>query len=166
VRSARRRLGGRPQRLGRFAAPRDPDPGVDGGDRAPCRRPRRSPSVTRLDKEHVGRPARRDAREIEQGGEIEVERAPDPPQDGGRQPTSAAPSSRHARRSRSRGGGDWLILNAEARLALARALHAAGDAEAAESHARAAVDMFRAKEYALGATAAEAFHRSLALAQR
>ena len=64
------------------------------------------------------------------------------------------------------GGGDWLILNAEARLALARALGAAGDAEAAEPHARAAVDMFRTKEYVLGATAAEAFHRSLALAQR
>ena len=64
------------------------------------------------------------------------------------------------------GGGDWLILNAEARLALGRALHAAGDAEAAASHAGAAVDMFRAKEYALGAAAAEAFHRSLALAQR
>jgi class 3 adenylate cyclase len=64
------------------------------------------------------------------------------------------------------GSGDWLILNAEARLVLARALGAAGDAEAAESHARAALDMFRAKEYVLGATAAEAFYRSLALAQR
>ena len=64
------------------------------------------------------------------------------------------------------GGGDWLILNAEAQLALARALGAAGEVDAAESHARAAVDMFRAKEYVLGATAAEAFHRSLALAQR
>ena len=58
--------------------------------------------------------------------------------------------------------GDWLILNAEARLALARALDAAGEADAAEAQARAAVDLFRAKEYALGATAAEAFHRSLA----
>jgi len=64
------------------------------------------------------------------------------------------------------GGGDWLILNAEAQLALARALGAAGEAEAAGSHARAAAEMFRTKEYVLGARAAEAFHRSLSLAQR
>jgi len=61
--------------------------------------------------------------------------------------------------------GDWLILNGEARLALAQALAAAGDPVAAESHARAAVEMYRAKEYVLGATAAEAFHRSLVSAR-
>ena len=57
--------------------------------------------------------------------------------------------------------GDWLILNAEARLGLARALAAAGDSPGAESHARAALEMHRAKEYALGVAEAEAFLRSI-----
>ncbi len=85
VRRARHRLGSRPQRPGGIAAACDLDPGVDGGrGRAPGRRARRSPSATRLDEEHVGGSARRDARKVEQGGEIDVERAPDPRQDGGR----------------------------------------------------------------------------------
>jgi len=57
--------------------------------------------------------------------------------------------------------GDWLVLNAEARLGLARALAAAGDSRGAESHARSALEMHRAKEHALGVTGAEAFLRSI-----
>ena len=57
--------------------------------------------------------------------------------------------------------GDWLVLNAEARLGLARALAAAGDPPGAESHARAALEMHRAKEYALGVVEAGAFLRSI-----
>ena len=60
--------------------------------------------------------------------------------------------------------GDWLILNAEALLGLARALAVAGDSSGAESHARAALEMHRAKGYALGVAEAEAFLRSIVAA--
>jgi tetratricopeptide (TPR) repeat protein len=60
--------------------------------------------------------------------------------------------------------GDWIILNAEARLTLAKALALSGDPVGAETHARAALDMHRAKEYAFGAAEAERFLRSLVVA--
>ena len=64
-------------------------------------------------------------------------------------------SPRPARRRPSAATGDWVLLNAEARLTLARALRAAGDLEAAAEHARAAADMYAAKgDVAAGAAAA------------
>ena len=61
--------------------------------------------------------------------------------------------------------GDWLVLNAEARLGLARALAAAGGARLARNQsARAALEMHRAKGYALGVAEAEAFLRSIVAA--
>jgi ATP/maltotriose-dependent transcriptional regulator MalT len=43
--------------------------------------------------------------------------------------------------------GDWVLLNAEARLTLARALQAAGDQAAAAEQAQAAADIYAAKGY-------------------
>jgi len=60
--------------------------------------------------------------------------------------------------------GDWLVLNAEARLALAAAVAMSGDAAEAEAHGRAALEMHRAKGYALGIAEAERFLRSLVAA--
>ena len=45
------------------------------------------------------------------------------------------------------GTGDWALLNAEARLTLARALYAAGHRAAAAEHAQAAADMYAAKGF-------------------
>jgi class 3 adenylate cyclase/tetratricopeptide (TPR) repeat protein len=52
--------------------------------------------------------------------------------------------------------GDWVLLTAEARLTLARALHAAGDRAAAAEEAQAAAGLCRAKGFVPGIAAAEA----------
>jgi class 3 adenylate cyclase/tetratricopeptide (TPR) repeat protein len=59
-------------------------------------------------------------------------------------------------------GGDWILLRANARLVLARALAASGDAAAAAGEAQAARALSRAKGHAAGIEAAETFLRSLA----
>ena len=61
-------------------------------------------------------------------------------------------------------GGDWLLLNAEARLTLGRVLTAAGDPAAAEQ-ARSAADLYAAKGYAAGVAEAESLLRSIDLAR-
>jgi class 3 adenylate cyclase/tetratricopeptide (TPR) repeat protein len=60
--------------------------------------------------------------------------------------------------------GDWVLVRAEARLVLARALQASGDTTAATGHAQAALELSRAKGHAGGIAAAEACLRSLAAA--
>jgi tetratricopeptide (TPR) repeat protein len=60
--------------------------------------------------------------------------------------------------------GDWVLLDADARLTLARAHGAAGDAAAAVTEARAAVRLYAAKEYAAGEAEAEALSRELGAA--
>jgi hypothetical protein len=55
-------------------------------------------------------------------------------------------------------GGDWLLLNADARLTLGRVLTAAGDPAAAEQ-ARSAADLYAAKGYAAGVAEAESLLR-------
>ena len=52
--------------------------------------------------------------------------------------------------------GDWVLLNAEARLTLARALHAAGDPAAAAEQAGTAAGLCRVKGYVAGIAGAEA----------
>jgi tetratricopeptide (TPR) repeat protein len=54
------------------------------------------------------------------------------------------------------GTGDWALLNAEARLTLARTLHAAGDSTNAEQEAQAAAGLYAAKGYVAAAAAARA----------
>jgi class 3 adenylate cyclase len=61
-------------------------------------------------------------------------------------------------------GGDWLLLNADARLTLGRVLTAAGDPAAGEQ-ARSAADLYAAKGYAAGAAEAESLLRSIDLAR-
>jgi tetratricopeptide (TPR) repeat protein len=53
--------------------------------------------------------------------------------------------------------GDWVLLEGEARLTLARALHAVGDPDGAATEARAAVHLYAAKGYAAGEAEARAF---------
>jgi hypothetical protein len=55
-------------------------------------------------------------------------------------------------------GGDWLLLNADARLTLGRVLTAAGDPAAVEQ-ARSAAELYAAKGYAAGVAEAEALFR-------
>jgi 23S rRNA A2030 N6-methylase RlmJ len=55
--------------------------------------------------------------------------------------------------------GDWVLLAAEARLCLARALGAAGDPAQAAEQARAASRLATAKEYAAGIAEADALLR-------
>jgi class 3 adenylate cyclase len=55
-------------------------------------------------------------------------------------------------------GGDWLLLNADARLTLGRVLAAAGDPAAGEQ-ARSAADLYAAKGYAAGVAEAESLLR-------
>jgi hypothetical protein len=55
-------------------------------------------------------------------------------------------------------GGDWLLLNAEARLTLGRVLTAAGDLAAGEQ-VRSAADLYAAKGYAAGVAEAESLLR-------
>jgi len=57
--------------------------------------------------------------------------------------------------------GDWVLLDAEARLTLARAQRAAGDAAAAATEARTAVHLYTAKGYAAGEAEGEALLQSL-----
>ena len=52
--------------------------------------------------------------------------------------------------------GDWVLLNAEARLTLARALHAAGERAAAAEQAQVAAGLCTAKGFVPGIAAAEA----------
>ena len=61
-------------------------------------------------------------------------------------------------------GGDWLLLNADARLTLGRVLTAAGDPAAGEQ-ARSAADLYAAKGYAAGVAEAESLLRSIDLAR-
>ena len=56
---------------------------------------------------------------------------------------------------------DWVLLGAEARLTLARALHRAHSFEAAGEEASAAVRLYQAKGYVAGEAMAEALVRSL-----
>jgi class 3 adenylate cyclase/tetratricopeptide (TPR) repeat protein len=58
--------------------------------------------------------------------------------------------------------GDWAVLNADARLTLARALRAAVDPAAAATQARTAVDLCMVKGYVGGIAEAEAILESLA----
>ncbi|HEY8860145.1 MAG TPA: adenylate/guanylate cyclase domain-containing protein [Gaiellales bacterium] len=58
--------------------------------------------------------------------------------------------------------GDWVMLNADARLALARALRAAADPVAAAAQARTAIDLCTAKGYVGGIAEAQAILESLA----
>jgi ATP/maltotriose-dependent transcriptional regulator MalT len=60
--------------------------------------------------------------------------------------------------------GDWLLLNADARLTLGRVLTAAGDPTAGEQ-ARSASDLYAAKGYPAGVTEAESLLRSIDLAR-
>jgi ATP/maltotriose-dependent transcriptional regulator MalT len=55
-------------------------------------------------------------------------------------------------------GGDWLLLNADARLTLGRVLAAAGDPAAGEQ-ARSAAELYAAKGYAAGVAEAESLLR-------
>jgi ATP/maltotriose-dependent transcriptional regulator MalT len=55
-------------------------------------------------------------------------------------------------------GGDWLLLNADARLTLGRVLAALGDPAAAEQ-VRSAADLYAAKGYAAGVAEAESLLR-------
>jgi tetratricopeptide (TPR) repeat protein len=57
--------------------------------------------------------------------------------------------------------GDWVLLDAEARLTLARAQHAAGDADAAATEARAAARLYAVKGYAAGEAEAAAVLQAL-----
>ena len=59
------------------------------------------------------------------------------------------------------GRGDWVLLQAGARLELARALHVAGDAAEADTHARVALRLCERKGYLAGVASAEAFLQSL-----
>jgi hypothetical protein len=61
-------------------------------------------------------------------------------------------------------GGDWLLLNADARLTLGQVLTAAGDPAAGEQ-ARSAADLYAAKGYAAGVAEAESLLRSIDLAR-
>jgi class 3 adenylate cyclase/tetratricopeptide (TPR) repeat protein len=63
------------------------------------------------------------------------------------------------------GTGDWVLMDADARLTLARALAAVGDPDAA-AQARTAIGMYEAKEYPAGAAQAQAFLHSLDLTAR
>ena len=58
--------------------------------------------------------------------------------------------------------GDWAVLQADARLTLARALDAAGDAVAAAEQARAAVSLCTAKGYTAAIAETQPFLESLA----
>ncbi len=60
--------------------------------------------------------------------------------------------------------GDWVLLRADARLALARALDASGDAAAAAVEAQRALELYRAKGHPGSTAVADAFLRSLAVA--
>jgi ATP/maltotriose-dependent transcriptional regulator MalT len=55
-------------------------------------------------------------------------------------------------------GGDWLLLNADARLTLGRVLAAAGDPTAGEQ-VRSAAELYAAKGYAAGVAEAESLLR-------
>jgi ATP/maltotriose-dependent transcriptional regulator MalT len=55
-------------------------------------------------------------------------------------------------------GGDWLLLNADARLTLGGVLAAAGDPAAAEQ-VRSAAELYAAKGYAAGVAKAESLLR-------
>jgi class 3 adenylate cyclase len=57
--------------------------------------------------------------------------------------------------------GDWVLLDAEARLTLARAQQAAGDADAAATQASAATRLYAAKGYAAGEAEAAALLQAL-----
>jgi hypothetical protein len=57
--------------------------------------------------------------------------------------------------------GDWAVLNADARLALARALQTAANPEPAAAQARAALDLYMLKGYVGGIAEAEAILESL-----
>ena len=57
--------------------------------------------------------------------------------------------------------GDWVVLDGDARLTLARALSAAGDRAAATEQARAAIGLYTVKGYLPGIATAEAFLESL-----
>ena len=73
----------------------------------------------------------------------------------------AGPAVAHAREAVAVvSGGDWLLLNADARLVLGRALSAAGEPEAAD-HARAAVELYAAKGCTVGVAEAETVLYSL-----
>jgi len=52
---------------------------------------------------------------------------------------------------------DWVLLDAEARMTLARVLVAAGDSEAGAREARIALELCTAKGYVAGAAGAKAF---------
>ena len=60
--------------------------------------------------------------------------------------------------------GDWMLLRADARLVLARALDASGDAAAAAAEAQRALDLYRAKGHPAATAVADAFLRTLAVA--
>jgi tetratricopeptide (TPR) repeat protein len=62
--------------------------------------------------------------------------------------------------------GDWVVLEGDARLTLARALDAAGDQAAAAVQARAAVELQTGKGNVPGVAAAEALLESLVLTRR
>jgi class 3 adenylate cyclase/tetratricopeptide (TPR) repeat protein len=57
--------------------------------------------------------------------------------------------------------GDWVLLDADARLTLARAQHAAGRSAAAATEANVAVHLYAAKGYAAGGAAATALLQTL-----
>ena len=74
---------------------------------------------------------------------------------------AAGPAVAHAREAVAvASGGDWLLLNADARLVLGRALAAAGELEAADQ-ARAAVELYAAKGCLTGVAEAETVLYSL-----